>query len=109
MKTEHEEQRDFVRWWRQNRSQMIFAIPNGGHRNPATAGRLKAEGVLPGVPDLFVPALFLWVEMKREKRGALSAAQRSMIEKLSEAGYTVIVAHGCDDAIRQTSEFLMQS
>lgn len=34
---------------------MIFAIPNGGHRSKAVAGKLKAEGVRAGVPDLLVP------------------------------------------------------
>ena len=43
--TEHEEQRDLVRWFRQTWPGVrIFAIPNGGARSPATAGRLKAEG-----------------------------------------------------------------
>lgn len=32
----------------------IFAVPNGGHRNKATAGKLKAEGVRAGVPDLLL-------------------------------------------------------
>ena len=29
-------------------------MPNGGHRNKATAGKLKAEGVRAGVPDLML-------------------------------------------------------
>ena len=33
----------------------IFAIPNGGKRHPATAVKLKAEGVKAGVWDIFVP------------------------------------------------------
>ena len=34
---------------------LLHAIPNGGHRNKATAGQLKAEGVKRGVPDIFLP------------------------------------------------------
>ena len=34
---------------------LIFAIPNGGHRHPAVAAKLKAEGVRAGVPDLMLP------------------------------------------------------
>ena len=33
---------------------LLFAIPNGGLRNRATAARLRAEGVKRGVSDLFL-------------------------------------------------------
>ena len=47
--TEHEEQKNFVQWFRRKYPDVrIFAIPNGGARNPATACRLKVEGVLRG-------------------------------------------------------------
>lgn len=103
--TEHEEQREFVRWFRQTHpSVRILAIPNGGARSPATAGRLKAEGVSPGVPDLFVPAWGLWVEMKRVKGGKVSTDQKDWHVYLAEVGYRVIVCHGCTDAINQTQQ-----
>jgi hypothetical protein len=31
---------------------MLYAIPNGGHRHKAVAGKLKAEGVKAGVWDV---------------------------------------------------------
>lgn len=97
--TEHEEQRELVRWFRQTWPGMrIFAIPNGGARSAATAGRLKAEGVSPGVPDLFIPALKLWVEMKRTKGGSLSAEQKDWIKYLESVDYCVIVGKGAEDA-----------
>lgn len=34
---------------------LIYAIPNGGPRNKASAGKLKAEGVRAGMPDLCLP------------------------------------------------------
>ena len=34
---------------------LLFAIPNGGKRDKATAGKLKAEGVKAGVPDMCLP------------------------------------------------------
>lgn len=34
---------------------MLHAIPNGGYRDKITAGKLKAEGVKRGVPDIFLP------------------------------------------------------
>lgn len=98
-KTEHEEQRELVRWFRQTWPDVrIFAVPNGGARSKAAAGRLKAEGVLPGVPDLFVPAWRLWVEMKRAKGGVVSPEQKDWIAYLESVGYCVLVCRGCEDA-----------
>jgi hypothetical protein len=34
----------------------MYHVPNGGHRNKATAARLKAAGVKAGVPDVVLPA-----------------------------------------------------
>lgn len=104
--TEHEEQREVVRWFRQTyKGVRIFAIPNGGARSPATAGRLKAEGVSSGVPDLFVPAWGLWVEMKRSKGGSVSAEQKGWISYLESVGFCCIVGKGAEDAKRQISAF----
>jgi hypothetical protein len=100
--TEHEEQREFVRWFRQAHNGVrIFAIPNGGSRSIATAGRLKAEGVSPGVPDLFIPEWDIWIEMKRTKGGSLSTVQKDWIKYLEELGHTCIVAKGAEDAKAQ--------
>ncbi len=33
----------------------LHAIPNGGARDIVTAARMKAEGVKPGMPDIFLP------------------------------------------------------
>jgi hypothetical protein len=93
--TEHEEQREFVRWFRQSYVGVrIFAIPNGGARSRATAGRLKVEGVSPGVPDLFIPAWGLWIEMKRTKRGKHETEQKSWAAYLESVGYSVILCKG---------------
>jgi len=106
MKTEHEEQRELVKWFRQTYPlTLIFAIPNGGARSPATASRLKAEGVIKGVPDLFIPAWELWVEMKRTKGGGTSHEQDLMHLYLSSVGYKVIVPKGFEDAQKQIEDF----
>ncbi len=34
---------------------MLYAVPNGGHRHIAVARKLKAEGVKAGVPDVCLP------------------------------------------------------
>lgn len=107
IKSEHLEQVDFVSWFaREFPFVRIFAIPNGGYRGIREAGRLKAEGVRSGVPDLFVPAWRLWVEMKRVTGGRLSPEQKDWIEYLEMNQYSVIVAFGCDDGQRQIREFL---
>jgi hypothetical protein len=105
--TEHEEQRELVRWFRQTyKGVRIFAIPNGGARSPATAGRLKAEGVSSGVPDLCIPAWKLWVEMKRTKGGSVSAEQKDWIKYLEDVGYCVKVCKGAEAAKKQIQAFV---
>lgn len=100
--TEHQEQREFVSWFRQNYpGTRIFAIPNGGRRSKTEALRLKVEGVSPGVPDLFIPAWCVWVEMKRQKGGRVDPAQTDWHAYLQGIGHTVLVCKGCLDAVRQ--------
>ncbi len=105
--SESEEQEGFVNWFRAKfPGALIFAIPNGGHRAISTAKRLKAEGVVSGIPDLHVPAWRLWVEMKRVKGGKLSAEQVDMIGHLEGLGHTVIVGKGAQDASAQIVEWI---
>ena len=54
--TEHEIQVACVNYFRLRYPKgLIYAIPNGGQRNVIVASKLKAEGVLSGVPDLHIP------------------------------------------------------
>lgn len=99
--TEHEEQRELVSWFRRTYpGVLIFAIPNGGARSRTTAARLKVEGVVAGVPDLYIPAWRTWVEMKTET-GRVSDVQREVIEYLRSIGDRVIIGYGLDDAVAQ--------
>ncbi len=102
---ESQEQIAFVNWFRsQFPKELIFAIPNGAFlsgssgQRAAQMARLKAEGLTPGIPDLFIPARRLFVEMKRTKGGRISEVQAERITYLRAAGYDVIVAYGWDDA-----------
>ena len=107
--SEHDEQAGFVIWFRSRfPGVLILAVPNGGKRHPGTARKLKAEGVVPGVPDLFVPEWSLWVEMKRAKGGRLSPDQRHVIAYLEGIGHSVIIGHGAEDASRQLIEWRLQ-
>lgn len=105
--TEDQEQAAFVAWFRATWPDVrIFAIPNGGKRSIKTANTLKATGVLPGVPDLFVPGWGLWVEMKRAKRGKLLPEQKDMIAYLKTVcDHVVIVGHGFEDARNKVLDY----
>jgi hypothetical protein len=99
MKTEHEEQREFVQWFRRAFPEVrIFAIPNGGGRSRSQGAKLKMEGVSPGVPDLFIPDWLLWVEMKREKGGRVSPEQKDWMEYLDGLGHNTMVGNGFEEA-----------
>ena len=72
--TEHDQQAALFAYLRRRYTaypvlRCIFAIPNGGHRHVAVAKRMKAEGVLAGVWDIFVPVPVdgyagMYIEMK---------------------------------------------
>ena len=94
-RTEHVEQREFVRWFRQTFPAVrILAIPNGSQRSRTTGAKLKAAGVVAGVPDLLVPAWNLWIEMKRADGGTTSAVQKDWHRYLESIGHTVLVCAG---------------
>jgi hypothetical protein len=104
--TEHQEQAAFVAWFRaQFPGVLIAAIPNGAHlagtvgQRAAKMAKLKAEGLVPGFPDLAVPEWDLFIEFKRQKGGRLSDDQKLAHERLERAGKTVFVAAGFDAAV----------
>ena len=109
--TEHEEQTDFVRWFRQTYTiplgVRIFAIPNGSAvTSKAQGAKLQSEGVSPGVPDLFVPAWLLWIEMKRPKKSHTSELQKLWHEYLRGLGQTVIKPRGSAEAQAMVLDFV---
>ena len=113
--SEHDEQAGLVTWFRARFPRvLIMAIPNGGFRSIATARRLKAEGVVAGVPDLFVPEWLLWVEMKKSRTGKsrasrLSPAQDTIHAHLKFLNHEVIVGYGATDASAKILKFLDNS
>ena len=97
--SEHMEQALFVQWFRRTFPDVrIFAIPNGGSRSKSQGGKLKAEGVSAGVPDLFIPHGTIWVEMKKSKGGSVSSAQKDWHRYLEGIGHKVIIGYGFEDA-----------
>lgn len=107
--TEHQEQVNFVNWIEYNHPKhKVFAIPNGEKRHMSVAKRLKAEGVKPGVPDLFIPSLFLFIEMKRIKGSSTSKEQKEWIRYLIDSGYKAVICKGCDEAKKAVIERLQE-
>ncbi len=105
--SEHIEQVHFVAWFRREYPDIrIFAIPNGGGRSKAQAGQLKAEGVSAGVPDLYIPAWRVWIEMKRQKGGTVSKEQKDWHEYLRSIGDTVFVCKGFEKAKENVKNLL---
>jgi hypothetical protein len=104
---EHGEQVALIDWCSLHIKQapeleLIFAIPSGGHRHKKTAGKLKAEGVKAGVPDLFLPVARLgfhglWIEMK-VKGGRIRPVQFWWLEQLVEQGYMHQVCWSFEEA-----------
>lgn len=102
--SEHIDQVRTVGWFRATfRDVLIFAIPNGGQRSRTAGYKLKLEGVVAGVPDLFIPEWRLFVEMKKEG-GRLSPAQKELIPILESAGYQCLVCYGFDDFKSQITQ-----
>ena len=69
--------------------------------------RNKQQGVRPGLPDLviIVNDNLIWLEMKRTKGGVVSSAQKSWHTALEQAGQTIFIAKGADEAIALIKKF----
>lgn len=89
---------------------LLYHIPNGGARSKGTAGRLKAEGVKSGVPDLCLPVARgkyhgLYIEMKVGKNKP-TANQVKWIDALIHEGYQAKVCYGWQDATQVIERYL---
>ncbi len=89
---------------------LMFAIPNGGARDPITGAMLKAEGVKPGVPDIFLPHPVephhgLFIEMKTS-RGRVSPEQREWLMRLRNRGYAAVLCRSLTESIDTISRYI---
>jgi len=106
--SEDYEQMQFVKWMRQIYPEhRIVHTPNGGKRSITEATKFKALGVSPGVPDLFIPRLKLFIEMKRTKGGRVSTEQTDWLRYLRSIGYRAEVCYGKDEAINLVSKIIV--
>jgi hypothetical protein len=84
-------------WWH---------TPNGGHRDVRVARKLMGQGVKAGVPDVVIvsrpplcpDARGIGIELKRQKGGVVSEAQKAMIARLEGEGWKCVVARGWQEA-----------
>jgi hypothetical protein len=112
--SEHTEQAKVINWCFDNLRRypfldLIFAIPNGATLAGGKAGRgrqmnkLKAEGLRPGVSDLFLPVARknkhgIFIEMKTTK-GQPTENQLQFMAGVEKEGYLTAVCKGADAAI----------
>ncbi|MDQ1610320.1 MAG: hypothetical protein QOG00_251 [Pyrinomonadaceae bacterium] len=98
--SEHHHQRALFEWadiavGQHPELALLYAVPNGGYRTKSEAGRLRAEGVKAGVPDVCLPVArkgyhgAYW-ELKYGK-GKPSAEQLRWHALLRQQGYYVNV------------------
>lgn len=88
----------------------MFSVPNGGKREKREAIRLKAEGMLAGVPDIMIAEPSrefhgLFLEFKTAK-GKPSESQKEIITKLREKNYKCVIVRSADDAWRTLMWYL---
>lgn len=95
--------------------ELLHASANGMKRDLRTGAKLKASGVKPGVPDLFLPVARggchgLFIEMKAiypdGSRGSVSKEQQGWIKNLKAQGYRVRVCWGWTEALNELLEYL---
>ncbi|CAB5583079.1 VRR-NUC domain [Pseudomonas putida] len=94
--------------------ELIYHVPNGGHRVKAVAAKLKAQGVKAGIPDLVLPMarggyFGLYIEFKATIDPApVSSSQQACIKRLNDQGYLAVVCRGHFDAMECLRAYLAQ-
>lgn len=88
----------------------MYAIPNGGKRDPIEGAHLKQQGVKAGVPDICLPVArgnyhALYIELKVGKNKP-SEKQKNYIGNLNKDENLAVVCYGFDEARKQIEEYL---
>ncbi len=96
---------------------LLHAIPNGAMLGGGKIGairmnHLKAEGLRPGISDLFLPSAHdgyfgMYIEMKT-KGGKVSDNQKEFMLAVEEQGYRTAVCWDADEAIEILDDYLKQ-
>ncbi|URD40670.1 VRR-NUC domain-containing protein [Pseudomonas sp. BYT-5] len=94
--------------------ELMYHVPNGGHRLKEVAAKLKAQGVKAGIPDLVLPMarggyFGLYIEFKSTvDPAAVSPSQQACIRRLNDQGYLAVVCRGHFDAMECLRAYLAQ-
>ena len=108
-KNAHIYQRPCLEWLHSS----LNGIPLAG--SAKTRGRIinymKAEGMTPGVPDLFLPFPAkgyhgLYIEMKKDDKGKPSEGQVDFLEYAEGVGYLCHLAGGAAHAVEAIKDYL---
>jgi hypothetical protein len=115
--SEHDEQAALCQWLDLTYPDVLYwATPNGAHlagnarQRAAKMNKLKAEGFLPGVADIFIAEPRgkwhgLFVEMKA-RGGTLTENQKWFLSEVARRGYMDAVCYGFDDARGIVEDYL---
>ena len=90
---------------------LMYHIPNEGKRTRGTGGRMRAEGLKKGVPDICLPvarggAHGLYIEMKRQAGGRITPEQSRWMDDLHAQGYEVALCRGWEAASKIIMDYL---
>jgi hypothetical protein len=127
---------NYCRWmakFHDERFALVHHVANGGLRSKREAATFKLMGVVPGIPDVFVPMVSiesttgklepvgdnfcgftdykiyhgLYIEFKTD-RGSLSKEQKRIIPLLESQGYKVEICRSAEEAIQVVEEYLCE-
>lgn len=116
--TESVEQQCLMQWaqWASGNGlhpelKLLYHIPNEGKRSKFTGGKLVAEGLRKGVPDICLPVARgryhgLYIELKRLKGGRTSPEQKQWLSDLQAVGHRAVVCNGWVAAKTEIENYL---
>ena len=106
-------QQQFIKWVRQHpdeRLDWLHAVPNAAKRSVAAAARAKAEGLLAGVADIFLPYAIapyhgLYLEFKLPA-SYQSPRQKKFQQYCDDHGYLYVVVKSLETAKTTVADYL---
>lgn len=109
-------------WLPEQMRNLIWSSLSGERlKSPAQAARAKAQGNIPGIPDIFFAHARLgyhglFIEMKRPAnkaigvaKGTVSAEQKAMLAALNDAKYLAVVAYGAEEAMNILRDYMLSA